>query len=237
MLIFSDNFEESSINIGYRMISKNIIRGETDVFQALSVFSTTREELIDEVIKNTLAARLGCLTIDPANAKGITSYIYGTRHLRKLYLAKGWHKSQYKNIELVTNPNNKLQLTYQNVDIAANSFREPRSISRKGDGSAQLIEAAQGNLFRDEQTSITLPSNKDSEKLINLLWYLCVSYDEDRVTAELSLPKMVKNGNFYGFHKRIFLIEKADDIGVDNISKIKNNSEKFEIEPEIKRKK
>lgn len=218
------------------MISKNIIRGEEDVFEALSFFSTTREELI-EVITKTLAERLGCLSIDPANAKGMTSYKYGTRYLRMLFLAKGWHKKQYKNIELVTNPNNKLQLTYQNVDIAANSFREPRSISRKGDGSAQLIESAQGNLFRDEQTSIMLPSNKNSEKLINLLWYLCVSYDEDRVTAELSLPKMVKNGNFYGFHKRIFLIEKADDIGVDNISKIKNDSEKFEIEPEIKRKK
>lgn len=219
------------------MISKNIIRGETDVFQALSVFSTTREELIDEVIKNTLAARLGCLSIDPANAKGIISYIYGTRHLRKLYLAKGWNETHYKNIELVKHPNNGLQLTYQNVNIAANLFREPRSISKKGYGSAQLIESSQGNLFSDEELPITLPSNKNSENLNNLLWYLCVAYDEDRVTAELSLPKMVKNGNFYGFHKRIFLIEKADDISVDNISKLRNDSEKFEIEPEIKRKK
>lgn len=218
------------------MIPINIIKGEADVSDALSSFSTTPEELID-VIKNTLAVRLGCVSIDVVNAKGSLSHILGTRYLRELFIKKRWHIKRQKNVETIAHPNSGLQIAYQNVDIAANLYREPRAISAKGRGTIELVSEAQGLLFSSKELPQISRTNANSAKLNKMIWYLCVSFHEDEtVSAELSLPKMITNGNFDGFHERIFLIENSNYNELRDLEP-RQEADRFEIEPIIKRKK
>ncbi|UXM94292.1 hypothetical protein N5853_09250 [Bartonella sp. HY329] len=209
-----------------------IYKDEVEVLNGLKDFGVTVDEF-REVIRNTLAERLSCFDgVDPNNAKGQISYIMGTRYLRFLFLKKGWRLSDYKNIPSIEHPESRTRIIYQTVDIAASLAKDPKPISSKGNGSAALIDDAQGSLFPFWDDGVNIPK-VNSKKLNKSIWYLCVSYHGDGlVRAELSLPRSIENGTFGKFIFRIFLMQNEDlSINTPEVT-----VDPFEIEPTILRK-
>lgn len=190
------------------MIIAKLHTEEWEVDKRLAAFGVSKEELID-VVRSTLAERQSAVDVDVLNAPGMLSYIHGTRHLRFLLLSKGYRIHREKNVEACWNEETGIKVVFQNVDQAANRLKGPRAISGKRSGSAQAIESAQGTLFSENEAPEAI-SSTEVDRLHSAVWYLCVSFEEDSVRAELSLPAGVKNGNFVGFLERIFLIEGGD---------------------------
>lgn len=214
------------------MLASKIYAEEWEIDKRLSEFGLTRSELI-EVVRSTLAERLNTVEVDVINAPGMLSYIHGTRHLRFLLLSKGYKIHRGKNVESCVHPETGVKIIFQNVDQAAVTFRGPKAVSGKRSGSAEAIQNAQGSLFSDRDLPEVI-SPSDLSGLSSSVWYLCVSFDERNVRAELSMPVGVKNGNFSGFLERIFIVDSGDwaAISFDDI----NTDEVADFEPEITRK-
>lgn len=193
------------------MIEAKIVAGEIDVEERLTRdFGVSRAEFIS-VVQKTLAERSNTVPhADVAGAAGSLAYIHGSRHLRLLLLSKGYLKCSEKNVESSVHPTDKLKITYQNVDMAAHAVRNPKAISGKKAGSAQIIDEAQGSLFPGGELPEVAPATI-TQTSVPQMWYFCLSFSGEHgenVRAELSLPAMVKNGNFHGFLERIMIINE-----------------------------
>lgn len=214
------------------MLASRIYSEEWEIDARLaSGFGVTRDDLVD-VIRNTLAERSSSVEVDPINAPGQLAYIAGTRHMRWLFMSKGFVISRDRNVESVINPATGMKIAYQNVDLAC-AQRAPRAISGKKAGSAKIIGDAQGLLFPRPGD---LPEAVDPELVKGLksaVWYLCASFDGDDIRAELSLPASVKDGNFYGFLERIFIIRGGDWGGFE--SRSHDDDGPVNVEPVISR--
>ncbi|MFT8945553.1 MAG: hypothetical protein ABF876_03110 [Acetobacter aceti] len=167
-------------------------------------FGTTRGDLI-QIVLMAVAARRDSTEDDPATAPGTLSYIYGTRALRSVFRAMKWQKHRKDGIEAVVSPDARLQIIFQNVDLAAEQAHTPKAISGKKSASQRLIETGQGDLFVSPNvTAIKLPGEHRE------IWYLCVSCDDlTGIRAELSRPLPVEDEQFVGFHERIFIVIKG----------------------------
>jgi hypothetical protein len=167
----------------------------------------TRTELI-EVAKQIVAARSDAIIVDPLGAPGLLSYIYGTRHLRLLFMTKGWTLDRQENVESVLGPNNR-RIVFQNVDEACAIFQAPKAVSGKGPAAHRVIDIAQGQLFSPGELPEAVPP-KLVDGLKSSAWYFCMSFEDGNVKVELSLPASVKASNFFGFLERIFIITGGD---------------------------
>jgi hypothetical protein len=190
-----------------QMLKTRIFATEHEIDARLVRFGATRSELI-EVAKQIVAARADSIVVDPLSAPGQLSYIYGTRHLRLLFMSKGWNIDRKENVESVVSPGGT-RIVFQNVDDACSIFQHPKAISAKGPASHRMIDVAQGRLFGPGELPETIPP-KALDGLNSSAWYFCMSFDDDNIKAELSLPASVKGGNFFGFLERIFIITGGD---------------------------
>jgi hypothetical protein len=203
--------------------------GEID--PRLEPFGVTRNELIKTVL-GVVGARADAVENDPASAEGQFAYIFGTRFLRSLFRTKGYLLYRRDNIEGVEHPDRPLKVVYQNVDSAALLDYKPRSLSTKGSGSDRAIDAAQGNLFTEEELASAHAVRFD--KIDTGLWYFCVSVNSDDVRAELPLPTRIENGNFADFIERIFIVGPGEWGGL--AVKSHPNPGPAEFEPVVTRK-
>lgn len=214
------------------MLATKIYIDKWEVESRLAKFGVTIDEL-KEVANLVLAARNESVSADPLNAKGQLSYIYGTRFLRFLFCNKGWEIQRNENIESVRNPMTGERIIYQNVDVACHKFFSPKAISGKGAASSRIIDSAQGSLFGDTMPPEVVPLSR-IHSLNSLVWYFCVSFKDDAVFCELSLPSSIDTGNFNNlFIERIFIQNDNDD----ETLKVKFDGEPpVEFEPVILRK-
>lgn len=211
-LIFVSTNAESKINVGVRMESVRIYQAPMDVGERLRQFGVTREEII-EVVEQVVAARLSVVKVDAKAAAGQQAYLAGVRHMRFLWLPKGWEMDTTAGIESVIHPESRIRIVYQSVDSACVAIRAPQAINAKGKISRDLVKAGQGHLF--EATEVPELAPRNQKQLNATVWYLCVSAShdgdgEDDVRAELSLPAAIKGGNFKGFHERIFVVKAGE---------------------------
>lgn len=161
----------------------------------LSRFAVTQEELAS-IAEMAVGARRDAVDNDPRLAGGMFSYIFGTRKLREVFLLKDWEKYCQDNVEGVRCKKNGTVIIFQNVDCAGNPYKEPKPNSAKGPASARAVaKAHHGDLFENIDPNYKPQTNYD-------LWYFCVSPIGE---AELSRPISVDNGDFTGFHDRIFV--------------------------------
>ena len=184
------------------MLAAQIYAEDWDVDKRLVPFGVTRADLIP-IVRAVVAARADKVDDDPATAEGQFAYIYGTRHTRRAFCAKGYLRHRKEGIESVKHPDRPLKIIYQSVDLACYRPDPPRAVSGKGSGSDRVIDAAQGSLFADQP-----PSN--FMQIDDGVWYFCVSVDGDDVRAELSLPLRIEDGNFGPFLERIFIVQDGE---------------------------
>lgn len=196
-----------------------IIREEWDVEQRLAELGTNKAELI-EIAKKALAARADSTDDDPISGPGLLSWIFGTRALRKTFRVKGgWTKNSADNIPSVVNKATGIKLIFQNAESAADPLNDPRPVSSKKKASERLVAQAQivflfPELEAPAEEFVDIPSTA---------YYLFVAANEGAPTVELSSPRKVEDGQFIGFHERIFVacpgeiegIELFDDGGGD----------------------
>jgi len=213
------------------MLASRIFGQVWEVDDRLRPFGFTRPELVS-VAAGVVAARADTVENDPATAEGQFAYIFGTRFLRSLCRTKGYHLHRRNNIEAVKHPDRELKIIYQSVDLAASLMHVPKAVSGKGTASEEIIGAAQGSLFTDEELAA---AHAVELGLINTgVWYYCVSVNGDDVRAELSLPTRIVGNQFQDFIERIFIIREGE--WEDLIVKSETDSGSAEFEPVVTRK-
>ena len=192
------------------MHAVRIYRQAAEVSDRLSPFGITAEEVMP-LIEAVVAARNDVVSADARTAAGLKAYLAGVRHLRFLFLPKGWVSDCTDGVESVVHEATGMRIVYQSVDSACVGIRSPQAISGKGPAAETAIKMGQGVLFSEEELPEVAP-----EKIADLnssLWFLCVSVndeDEDDVRAELSLPAAISGRNFRGFLERIFIVKGGD---------------------------
>lgn len=178
------------------MLKTRIYATEHEIDTRLARFGAARNELI-EVAQQIVAARADAILVDPFSAPGLLSYIYGTRHLRLLFMPKGWGIDRTENVESVVSPRG-VRIVFQNVDEACSIFQAPKAVSAKGPACQRMIDVAQGRLFGPGELPETVPP-KALDALNSSAWYFCMSFEDNDVKAELSLPASVRGNTFSDF--------------------------------------
>ncbi len=215
------------------MLAARIYSTEWEVDRRLDdLFAVSRNDLI-EVVRLALAQRLNCVAADALSAPGQKSYLHGTKHLRLLFLRNGWEIDRRENIESSFDPKSGRRVVFQNVDAACLPFKHPKAISGKGPAADRQVENAQGQLFPPGMAPEAIPPHKIAS-LNSSLWYFCVSFDDENVCAELSLPAHVKSNNFHGFIERIFIVSGGGWAGIADTD---DNDKPVDLLPTITRRK
>lgn len=189
------------------MHAVRIFKQPTEIADRLRSFGTSVAEIIP-VIEQIVAARNDVVAIDAKTAAGTKAYLAGVRHIRFLFMPKGWEPDFENGVESVVHPDSGVKIVYQSVDQACMGFKAPQAINGKGPAAETLIQCAQGTLFKAEELPEVAPA--EIEKLNSSVWFLCVSAREDDVKAELSLPAAIVGGNFKGFLERIFIVKDGE---------------------------
>jgi hypothetical protein len=202
-IIFSATYEVEKIIARSEMIRTRVYSEEWDVDARLSKFGVTRDELI-QVARLVDTHRADAIAIDTLSAAGQLSYVYGTRHVRLLFMPRGWVIDRRENVESVLHTESGIRIVYQNVDQAC-GLTSPKAISGKGPAADRMIASGQGVLFSATDLPEAIPQHR-IDSLNSSVWYFCMSFDEDNVRAELSLPAAVKGNNFGAFAERIFVL-------------------------------
>ena len=211
------------------MLKTRFYTAEHDVDRKLSWFGVTRAELI-EVARQTLAARTDAIDIDVRSMPGQLSHLYGTRHLRMLFLNKGGRIDRAENVESIVIEKLSAKIVFQNVDQACSLFHSPLAISAKGPAANRMISNAQGRLFSPSEAPEVVRPDALS-KLNSTVWCFCMSSDGDNVNVELSLPSHLNGNNFSSFLERIFIVVG----GEWGRSIVPDNDEFVEVLPTITR--
>lgn len=185
------------------MLSTRIYSEEYEVDSRLKRFGVTRDELIN-VARQTSAHRADVIAVDPLTTAGQLSYIYGTRYKRLLFMPKGYLLDRHENVESVIHPDSGIRIVYQNVDQAC-GLSSPKAISGKGPAANRMVDNGQGVLFHAGDLPEAIPQHK-IDGLNSSVWYLCMSFSENDVCVELSLPAFVTGKNFGVFAERIFIL-------------------------------
>lgn len=209
--------------------STKIFNEADDVESQLKKIGLTRT-IVQEVAFAAASARADSISVDPTNAPGLLSYIYGVRALRLQLLKNGWRQSRENNIESTVNDELGVQLCFQNVHTACSESKIPHAISGKGPGSRELVAAGQGDLFNDA------PKEKKVSHLgeVPTVWVLCVASDGYSISAEVSCPTSFEGSQFDDFHCRIFVVN--EDFDGFEPSDLPENDYTDDIEIQISRK-
>lgn len=170
---------------------------EWEVDARLVPFGATRAELM-QAAQLTNGARSDSVPSDPLSGPGLLSYIYGTRYVRRVFCPKGWLIDRYENVESVRHPSSGMRIVFQNVDVACSPLHSPKAISGKGSAAERMVSKGQGRLFGLDDVPEVFTKPKTGE-LNQAVWYFCMSFVDDRFSAELSLPASIKVDNFGSF--------------------------------------
>lgn len=192
------------------MHAVRIYRDPAEVSDRLSQFGVTADDVIP-LIEAVVAARNDVVSADARTAAGTKAYLAGVRHLRFLFLPKGWEADSTDGVESVVQIETGMRIVYQSVESACVGIRGPQPINAKGPAAEHAIKLGQGVLFREEELPEVAPEKIAG--LNSMLWFLCVSVndeDDEDVRAELSLPAAIENGHFKGFLERIFIVKGGD---------------------------
>lgn len=192
------------------MYAARIYRDPSEVADRLASFGLIAHEVVP-LIEAVVAARNDVVSIDARTAAGTKAYLAGVRHLRFLFLPKGWEPESTNGVESVVHTETGIRIVYQSVDSACVGIRGPQPINAKGPAAENAIKKGQGVLFREEELPEVAPEKIAS--LNSTLWFLCLSVndnDDDDVRAELCLPAAIENGLFRGFLERIFIVKGGD---------------------------
>lgn len=185
------------------MHKTNIFQEPEEITNKLSQFGISKEELL-AVALEAASQRNNATPLQPINAPGTLSYIFGVEALRLAFMQKdGWESNRDKGIESVFNRDLNIKILFQNVDIACGKTT-PKAISEKGSGVKKLLETnPSGYLFNYMQDEDDAEANRNT-------WFFCVSSNNEEVRAELSLPHSIKNKQFSYFKERIFILSDND---------------------------
>ena len=203
MLISSTTNEARKINMVHFMLPVRIVTEEWDVEARLAeLFGASKAEMV-AVASAAIGGRRDAVDDDPITAPGTLSYIYGTRALRRLFRPKEWKLNRIGGVESVFHAARGMKIVFQNADLAAEERRGPKAVSDKGNATELAVRLGQRNLFPElEQEEIAEATAS--------VWYYFVSCEGDDIRAELSYPRAVVDGQFLGFHERIFIVKKGD---------------------------
>lgn len=192
------------------MHAVRIYREPSEVAARLAPFGVTVTELAD-VARAVVAARNDVVSVDARTAAGTKAYLAGVRHLRFLFLPKGWQADSSGGVESVVHMETGIRLVYQSVDEACVGIRGPQAINGKGPAAEAAIRRGQGLLFREEDLPEIAPER--IALLNSTVWFFCLSVntdDAEDIRVELALPAAVEGGNFRGFIERIFIIKPGE---------------------------
>lgn len=180
-----------------------IVKEDWDVEARLgALFGVSKAELV-EVALAAVGGRRDAVDDDPITAAGTFSYIFGTRALRRLFRAKEWKRNRSGGVESVFAPDRGVKIVFQNADLAAEERRDPKAISDKGNATERAVRLGQGSLFPEIE-------EEEIKEATASVWYLFVSCEGDDIRAELSHPRSIVDGQFLGFHERVFIVNKGD---------------------------
>lgn len=171
-------------------------RDGADVERRLAELGTNKAEMLD-IAQRAVAARAGSTEDDPLSGPGLLSWIFGTRALRKTFRAKGWKRNSADNIPSVVNRTTGVKLIFQNADSACDVLRDPKAISDKKKASERLVAAAQMTFDFPEAEQ---EAEEFSDVPSTAYYYFVAVRDDGIVTAELSSPRAIEDGQFRGFH-------------------------------------
>ncbi len=138
------------------------------------------------------------------NAPGSLAYHYGVLETRLQFLGKNWEISRDGGFEAIFNPEKKIKLGFQNVDLASVKVRRPQPRSEKGAGAERQCE---GNLF--DYFGVAAPQLVRLPKGIVQVFYVMV---DERGAVEVSRP-VIENGWFTGMVTRCFVSDGSDLAG------------------------
>lgn len=193
-----------------------IARDEWQVNQALRELGLSKE-IVRRIAFAAASARNDATPLDPSFSPGMLSYIHGVRETRLALLPLGWEMSREGNVDLTVNRAKGIQVCFQNVDLAC-ANRDPEAVSGKGAASRRLVNSGQGELDLPA-IDVTPISSKQSGPM---MWFICVSADEQSVRAEVSCPMGFEGNAFQGFWHRLFVMDEStnpeprgDDVGED----------------------
>lgn len=184
-----------------------VIEKQADVEVSLTRIGLTTEIVIRIAQAASYARREHLPGIDSANYSGTMAYHSGVRTLRLATLPYGWVQDKFRNIEVIVNHQLGVLIGFQNVDRAC-ATSEPQAISRRGEGTKQLVNMPyQESLFLE-----TGASSARHACAFPLVWFVCVAADENLIQVEVSRPKPFEGEQFLGFFERIFVAnERIDD--------------------------
>ena len=196
-----------------------VLKDSWDVDSKLETLDITKKELVSIAI-SAATAKNDAVSIDPINAPGQLSYIYGTRAIRMALLPKkGWRLDRHDNIETTFNQELNVRIIFQNVDFAC-SEHSPKAISSKGNATKRLVENNAAFLWPEMEDDFKARENTS-------VWFFCVSTKGDEVRAELSRPCLIEDGQFCGFVERIYIIADNDWNPVEDVD---TNDQDFDIQ-------
>ena len=185
------------------MIPSIVVKDEPSVTARLrELFDISLEDAI-HIVLAAAAAKADTVDDDPLTAPGTFAYIYGTRAVRRTFRARGWKIDRLDGVESVVNLERGLKLVFQNADVAAVEHQDPRAVSEKGNASERAVRSAQRFLFPEMERENVCRETAH-------LWFLFVSVDGSDIRSELSRPKAITEGQFAGFHERIFILKRGD---------------------------
>ncbi len=180
-----------------------IIKEVWDVEARLAELFDVPKTGMVEVALAAVGGRRDAVDDDPITAAGTFSYIFGTRALRRLFRAKAWKRNRSGGVEAVFSPDRGVKIVFQNADLAAEERRDPKAVSDKGKATERAVRMGQGNLFPEIEA-------EELKEATASVWYYFVSCEGDDIRAELSRPIAIVDGQFLGFHERIFIVNKGD---------------------------
>lgn len=185
------------------MLSAILVVEERDVAARLrDLFDISLDEAV-RIALTAAGAKADAVDDDPLTAPGTFAYIYGTRAVRQTFRARGWQIDRRDGVESVVNLERGLKLVFQNADLAAVEHQEPRAISEKGSASERAVRLSQRWLFPDME-------REEASRETAHLWFFFVSVDGSDIRAEVSRPRAIADGQFAGFHERIFILKRGD---------------------------
>ena len=205
------------------MPSALIVQDDRSISARLrELFDASLDEMIRIVIE-AAGAKADSVDDDPVTAPGTFAYIYGTRAIRRTFRAKGWEIDRTNGVESVFHPERGLKMVFQNADLAAVETQEPRAISEKGNASERAVRLGQRWLFPEMEMI-------EVSRATANLWYLFVSIEGMDIRAELSRPRSIADGQFAGFHERIFILQRG---GLDAIFRDAGDGDAIQV-PEVR---
>ncbi|QOJ23826.1 MAG: hypothetical protein HRU78_09350 [Gammaproteobacteria bacterium] len=204
------------------MFQTRILADSLDVNLRLETLGITKQELVTIAI-SAATARNDAVSIDPINAPGQLSYIFGTRAIRLALLPKGWVLDRTDNIEATFNKELNIKIIFQNVESAC-SKQPPKAISSKGDATKRLVANNSLYLWPEMEHEFNAQENTS-------VWFLCVSTKNDEIRAELSRPHSIEGNQFGEFIERIFILTDNNWNPINHIEDTSNlNNQEFDIQ-------